>query len=59
MTTGGQIIKSVNELRERGANIDTVICAILRNDEAIEILKKERLELRYAFSIEYLKYQMK
>lgn len=59
VTTGGQIIKSVNELRERGANIDTVICAILRNDEAIEILKKERLELRYAFSMEYLKYQMK
>ena len=55
VTTGGQIIKSVKQLRERGANIDTVICAILRNDEAIEILKKEGLELRYAFTMEYLK----
>ena len=59
VTTGGQIIKSVKELRERGANIDTVICAILRNDEAIELLKQEGLELRYAFSMEYLKEQMK
>ena len=57
VTTGGQIIKSVKELREKGANINTVVCAILRNDEAIEILKKEELELRYAFSMEYLKQQ--
>lgn len=59
VTTGGQIIKSVKELRERGANIDTVICAILRNDEAIDIMKREGLQLRYAFSMEYLKQQMK
>lgn len=59
VTTGGQIIKSVRELRERGAIIDTVICAILRNDEAIDILKKEGLQLRYAFSMEELKRQMR
>ena len=55
VTTGGQILRCVKELRDRGANIDTVICAILRNNEAIEILKKEGLELRYAFSMKSLK----
>lgn len=52
VTTGGQIIKSVRALRERGAVIDTVICAILRNREAVEILEREGLELRYAFTME-------
>ena len=55
VTTGGQIIESVRELRNRGAIIDTVICAIQRNDAATEILAKEGLELRPAFTMEYIK----
>jgi orotate phosphoribosyltransferase len=55
VTTGGQIIESVRELRERGAIIDTVICAIMRNPAAAEILAKEGLELRPAFTMEYIK----
>jgi orotate phosphoribosyltransferase len=54
VTTGGQIISSVHELRSRGAIVDTVICVILRNDEAIELLKKEDLDLKYILSMEYI-----
>ncbi|MDR1905331.1 MAG: orotate phosphoribosyltransferase [Clostridiales bacterium] len=45
VTTGGQIIESVKELRARGAVIDTVLCVILRNTDAYEIMKKEGLNL--------------
>jgi len=55
VTTGGQIIESVKELRSRGAVIDTVICVILRNSNAVDILKNEGLTLKAAFTMEYLK----
>jgi orotate phosphoribosyltransferase len=55
VTTGGQIIESVRELRERGAIITTVLCAIQRNDAATQILAKEGLELFPAFTMEYIK----
>ena len=55
VTTGGQIIESVNELRSRGAKIQNVICVILRNNEAIELLKKEKLEIKFVFSMEHIK----
>jgi orotate phosphoribosyltransferase len=55
VTTGGQIIESVRELRKRGAIVDTVICAIQRNDAATEILASQGLELRPAFTMEYIK----
>lgn len=58
VTTGGQIIESVNELRKLGAIIDTVICAIQRNDSAAEILAKEGLKLIPAFTMEYIKSQI-
>lgn len=58
VTTGGQIIKSVNELRSRGAIIDTVLCVIQREDNATEILKKEGLTLKAAFTMEYIKSQI-
>ena len=58
VTTGGQIIKSVNELRSRGAIIDTVLCVIQRDDNATEILKKEGLTLKAAFTMEYIKSQI-
>lgn len=55
VTTGGQIIESVKELRKLGAVIDTVICAIQRNDNATEILANEGLKLIPAFTMEYIK----
>lgn len=55
VTTGGQIIESVKELRNRGAIIDTVLCVIQRNQEATKILEAEGLYLKPAFTMEYIK----
>ena len=55
VTTGGQVIESVEELRKRGAIIDTVLCVILRKDEAISILKAQGLDLKPLFTMDYIK----
>jgi orotate phosphoribosyltransferase len=55
VTTGGQIIENVKELRSRGALIDTVLCVIQRDDKAAEILAVENLKLLPAFTMEYIK----
>lgn len=57
VTTGGQIIESVRELRERGAKINTVLCAIQRNRDASSILSQEGLLLLPVFTMEFLKEQ--
>jgi len=57
VTTGGQIIESVRELRERGAKVDTVLCVILRDEKAIEILANEGLRIIPAFTMDYIKEQ--
>ena len=57
VTTGGQIKLSVQELRERGAIIDTVICAIQRNENATEILAEAGLTLKPALTMAYIKEQ--
>ncbi len=59
VTTGGQIIESVKELRNRGALIDTVLCVIQRDDSATKILAKEDLRLLPAFTMEYIKSKVK
>jgi orotate phosphoribosyltransferase len=51
VTTGGQIIESVKELRLRGAVVNTVLCVILRDASAYDILKKEGLELIPLFTM--------
>ena len=58
VTTGGQIIESVRELRQRGAKIDTVLCVILRDEKAMQILADEGLKIIPAFSMEYIKEQI-
>jgi len=58
VTTGGQIIESVKELRKCGAIIDTVLCVILRDRKASEILASENLNLIPAFTMEYIKEQV-
>ena len=59
VTTGGQIIESAKELRKLGADITAVVCVILRGGQnAIDLLAKEGLELRPAFTMEYIKEQV-
>ena len=55
VTTGGQIIESVNELRELGAKIDSVICVIVREPKAFENLESAGLKLIPLFTMEELK----
>ncbi len=55
VTTGGQIIESASELRKRGAIIDTVLCVILRKEEAYSILKSQDLTLKPLFTMDYIK----
>lgn len=57
VTTGGQIIKSANMLREIGAKVAYVLCAIQRNADATEILAKEGLTLIPYVTMEYIKEQ--
>ncbi len=58
VTTGGQIIKSANMLREAGAKVDFVLCAIQRKDDATELLAKEGLTLIPYMSMDYIKEQV-
>ncbi|MEN6325133.1 MAG: orotate phosphoribosyltransferase [Syntrophomonas sp.] len=55
VTTGGQIIESVNELRKAGAKIDTVICVIQRDENAIGNLAQTGLKLFHLFNMEFIK----
>lgn len=58
VTTGGQIVKSVNMLREAGAKVEFVICAIQRSPDATKILAKEGLTLIPYMTMEYIKEQV-
>lgn len=55
VTTGGQIIESVNELRALGAKIDFVMCVIVREEKAFENLESANLKLVPLFTMEELK----
>ncbi len=55
VTTGGQIIKSVNELRHLGGNIQHVLCVILREQSAISKLHTAGLNLLPLFTMQELK----
>jgi orotate phosphoribosyltransferase len=55
VTTGGQIILSVKELRELGAKIDTVLCVIVRDPKAFDKLAEEGLKLKPLYTMEELK----
>lgn len=54
VTTGGQILESVAELRSRGAIIDTVLCVIVRNPKAYEILAEQGLTLKALYTMDEL-----
>jgi orotate phosphoribosyltransferase len=55
VTTGGQVILSAPDLREIGANVDTVLCVILRNEEGRMKLKDAGLDLKELFTMSDLK----
>ncbi len=55
VTTGGQIVLSVNEMRKLGAKIENVLCVILRDPSIYEILSKEGLKLTSLFTMDELK----
>jgi orotate phosphoribosyltransferase len=55
ITTGGQVLKSTADLRERGATVDTILCAIDRRPAGSDVFEGEGLELRALFRMEDLK----
>jgi len=55
VTSGGQILLSARDLRDRGAIIDTVVCVIDREAGGKEKLAEAGLELRPLFTMTELK----
>lgn len=55
VTTGGQILLSVEDLRKEGAIVDTVLCVICREEAAFAKLKEKGLTLKPLFKMEELK----
>ena len=49
VSTGGQVLMSTADLRERGAKVDTVLCAIDRRPDDSDVFAREDLELRALF----------
>ena len=54
-TTGTQIIESALALREMGANVEHVVCVIIKDDIAVERLKEVGIELHYLFHMDDLR----
>lgn len=55
VTTGGQIIESVNQLRQLGGLVQFVLCVIVREEKAFDNLKQAGLTLIPLFSMNELK----
>jgi orotate phosphoribosyltransferase len=55
VTSGGQVLASCGDLRERGATVDTVLCLIDREAGGREALAGMGLELRALFTMSELK----
>ena len=52
VTSGGQVLLSTRELRDRGAEVSTVVCVIDRGEGGTEALREAGLELRSLFTAE-------
>jgi orotate phosphoribosyltransferase len=52
------LVKSAEELRSKGAVVDTVLCVIQRDQMASEILRREKLSLISAFTMDFMKAQI-
>jgi orotate phosphoribosyltransferase len=55
ITTGGQVVESVNELRQRGAHVEHVLCVINRAGTTPEPMKAAGLTLHHLFTMDELK----
>jgi orotate phosphoribosyltransferase len=55
ITSGGQVVISANDLRDRGAIVEQVVCVIDREAGGVEALKETGLELHALFSMTELK----
>jgi orotate phosphoribosyltransferase len=55
VTSGGQVVASCRELRERGAEIAAVLCVIDRQAGGVEALAADGLELRSLFTADELR----
>ena len=55
VTTGGQIIKSVKDLRNLGATVYDCICVIDREQGGKEALEKEGIKLHSLFTMSFIK----
>jgi orotate phosphoribosyltransferase len=49
VSTGGQVLMSTKDLRDRGAKVDTVLCVIDRRPADSDVFAKDDLELRSVF----------
>ncbi len=54
ITSGGQILRSTRQLRQRGAVVETAICVIDRESGGREALAAEAIELRALFTAQEL-----
>jgi orotate phosphoribosyltransferase len=55
VTTGGQILLSVEDLRKEGAKVEHVLCVICREPSAFDKLQEHGLKLHALFTMEELK----
>ena len=55
ISTGGQVLQSTADLRERGAKVDTVLCVIDRRPPENDAFAADDLELRALFRMSDLK----
>jgi len=55
VSTGGAIIEMVAEMRKLDAVIDTVLCAVLRDEKAITVLAEHGLKLVPLFTMDFIK----
>jgi orotate phosphoribosyltransferase len=58
ITSGGQVVISVNELRSEGAIIDTALCVIDRESGGKELLEANGIKLYPLFTMSELKSMM-
>lgn len=54
VTSGGQVIASTRDLRERGARVSTALCVIDRQAGGTEALAAEGIELRALYTMDEL-----
>lgn len=55
VTSADAVMVLVNELKELGANVDTVICALRKTSEAPDLLAAQGITLKHVFTMNYLK----